>query len=124
MTRREVALSGLQFYARHGAFAHEVRDGQPFVVDLAVAYDFSRASRSNRLADAVDYRNLYDDVRRVLERPSPFRLIEAMAEAIGEEILRGHPELTSVRVRVKKPWAPLGGLSAGAEAFFEADRNP
>lgn len=124
MTRREVTLAGLQFYAPHGAYAHEQRDGQPFVVDLTVAYDFSRAARSNRLRDAVDYRRLYADVRRVMERETPFRLIEAMAETIGREVLGSHGEVTAVRVRVRKPWAPLGGISAGTEALFEMDREP
>lgn len=52
-----------------------------------------------------------------------FRLIEAMAEAIGRRVLASHPEVVSVRVLVRKPWAPLGGLSDGTEALFEEDRD-
>lgn len=122
MTKRHVTLSGLAFYAHHGAYAHEKAVGQPFFVDLTVAYDFSQAAQTDRLKDALDYRRLYREVQAVVEGES-VRLIEKLAEGIGRRLFEAFPQVTFVRVAIKKPWAPLGGLSSYAEAVFEGDRD-
>lgn len=122
MTRRQISLKGLTFHLHHGAYAFEKTNGQPFVVDVDAQYDFGAAAASDALKDAIDYRRLYVCVKDVLEGRH-FRLIEAMSEAVGRELLENFPRLSHVSVRVTKPWAPLGGLSEGTVALFEASRE-
>ena len=111
--KRLVRLVGLTFYARHGAYRYEQQNGQPFVVDLEVTYQAKAGS--DRLAGALDYRQVYAEVARVMEG-EPMRLIEAMAERIGRDVLATFLLVDKVVVRVRKPWAPLGGLSQHTEA--------
>lgn len=122
MTRRQIAMEGLTFHMHHGAYAYEKKNGQPFVVDVLADYDFGPAAASDALKDAIDYRKLYACVKEALEE-RPYRLIEAMSEAVGRAILGRFPRVVRVKVVVRKPWAPLGGLSQGTAATFEADRD-
>ncbi len=115
-------MEGLTFHLHHGAYAFEQKNGQPFVVDVRADYDFEAAAASDALRDAIDYRQLYACVRETLESRH-FRLIEAMSEAVGRSILERFPRISRVEVAVRKPWAPLGGLSQGTAAFFEAERE-
>ena len=72
-----------------------------------------RAGTSDDLAQTVDYRGVYDQVRRVVEGP-PFDLIEALAETIAREVLAANRRARKVIVRVRKPEVQLGGPLAYA----------
>lgn len=111
--KRLIRLAGLTFYARHGAYRYEQQNGQPFVVDLEITYE--GRTGSDRLAGALDYRSVYAQVAAVMEGER-MRLIEAIAERIGRAVLDAFPMVERVAVRVRKPWAPLGGPSAYTEA--------
>ncbi|GAB3989831.1 dihydroneopterin aldolase [Nocardioides marmoraquaticus] len=98
-------VRGLRFTGHHGVFAHERRDGQEFVVDLALDVDSARAAASDDLADTVDYGALTDQVRAVVEG-EPVDLIETLADRIAQACLR--PEgVARVEVTVHKPHAPV-----------------
>lgn len=47
------------------------------------------------------------EVERLL-RQRTFKLIEAAAEGVASELLDRHERLLAVRVRLEKPWAPVG----------------
>ncbi|MHB1505434.1 MAG: dihydroneopterin aldolase [Sulfobacillus sp.] len=111
--KRLIRLAGLTFYAHHGAYHYEQQNGQPFVVDVEITYQAKDGS--DRLADALDYRAVYTVVAKTMEG-EPMRLIEAMAERIGRDVLATFLLADKVVVRVRKPWAPLGGLSQHTEA--------
>jgi len=44
-----------KFFAHHGVFPEERRDGQIFVIDVEVEYDMASAALSDDVADAIDY---------------------------------------------------------------------
>jgi dihydroneopterin aldolase len=67
-------------------------------VDVELEADLSRASRSDRLEDTVDYGPLIATVRSVVEGRS-FRLLEAIAGAIADEVLGVTAGPVTVRVR-------------------------
>ena len=60
-----------------------------------------RAAASDRIEDAVDYRDVVAVVREVSERRA-YRLLEALAAAIADALLERLP-VARVRVRVRKP---------------------
>ena len=100
-----VEVSGLELFAYHGVNADERRDGQRFLFDvwLDVPED---AARSDRIEDAVDYRDVVAVVRAVSDERS-FRLLEALATAVADRILDRFG-VTRVTVRVRKPDVDLG----------------
>ncbi len=107
MTGDRILLEGLEFHGHHGVFAEEARDGQRFVIDLALQVDCRRAGETDALADTVDYGQLYLGIKAIVEGP-PFKLIEALAEAIAQCALND-ARVNEVRVKVRKPQAPLPG---------------
>jgi 7,8-dihydroneopterin aldolase/epimerase/oxygenase len=95
-----VELRGLELVGRHGAMEEERRDGQRFLFDvwLDVRDD---AVASDRLEDAVDYREVLEVVREVSDGRA-YHLLEALAGALADALLRRFPA-ERVRVRVRKP---------------------
>ena len=91
-------LEGLAVFGRHGVLEEERRDGQEFLYDIAL--DVGDAGASDRIEDAVDYREVADCVREVSDGRD-FNLIEALASAITDALLERFP-VRSVRVRVTK----------------------
>jgi dihydroneopterin aldolase len=100
-----VTLRGLRGFGRHGVLPHERRDGQSFVVDVAVALDTRKAAASDDLADTVDYGGLAGRVVAVVEG-EPVNLIETLAERIADVCL-AEPRVEQVEVTVHKPSAPV-----------------
>lgn len=119
---RRIALRGLTFYGHHGAYAHERRLGQPFVVDLELAYDFRPAAQTDDVRDALDYRVAYRIARDIFEGGS-LRLLETLVERAAGALLDAFPQAESVRVVVRKPHAPLGGPAECVEAEASLTRG-
>lgn len=109
-----IRLSGMRFYARHGVQEDERELGQTYRVDVALAYDLSRAARSDALADTIDYGAVFASVRQVVEG-EPRKLIERVAEDVARRLLADTPA-TTVRVRVRKPHPPIAGADVEEEA--------
>jgi FolB domain-containing protein len=98
-----ILISDLAARCIVGVNEDERRAKQDVLINLAVYTDISAAARSDRLEDAVDYRDLRDHVVEMVER-SRYYLLEALAEAIAGVCL-GHPGVSKVLVRVDKPAA-------------------
>ena len=93
-------LAGLELHGHHGALEDERRRGQRFLYDIRLEVAETPAE-TDRLADAVDYREVVAVVRDVSDG-NAYRLLEALAAAVADELLLRFP-VTSVEVRVRKP---------------------
>jgi 7,8-dihydroneopterin aldolase/epimerase/oxygenase len=94
-----VELAGLEVFGYHGVNEDERRDGQRFLYDLEL--EVGEAGSSDRIEDAVDYREVAACVREVSEGRA-FHLLEALAAAVADTLLDRFP-VARVRVRVRKP---------------------
>ena len=104
MTDR-LAITGIECFGHHGVFDAEKRDGQPFVIDLALGLDSSLAAASDDLHDTVDYGSLVTRVKAAVES-DPVDLIETLAQRIADIcLLDGRVEWAEVTVH--KPEAPI-----------------
>jgi FolB domain-containing protein len=65
--RDSIELRGLRFVGTHGALPEEVVRPQPFEVDLELIADLREAGRSDALEATVDYGELCEAVRTVIE---------------------------------------------------------
>ena len=104
-----IYLHGMVFEGRHGVSDEERRELQQIEVDLDIELDLSRPGKTDDLDDTVDYRDLFDVCRRVVEERS-FRLLEGIAEAAAAEILKRFASIETVAVRAKKPGLLLDGV--------------
>lgn len=100
-----ILLSGMRFEGIHGVTDEERLLPQLLEVDLEVSLDLASAAASDSLADTLDYAELVDACRRVVEEGTQ-RLLEAVAGAIADEVV-GRPGVRGVTVRVRKPAVPL-----------------
>jgi 7,8-dihydroneopterin aldolase/epimerase/oxygenase len=104
-----IFVSGLLIHAHHGVMPHEENVGQRFVIDLELAIDLAPAGRSDKLADTASYSAIVDTATRAFTRES-FQLVEAAAGVVAEALLAGFPKVSSVRVTVHKPHAPIAAI--------------
>jgi dihydroneopterin aldolase len=100
-----IELTGLRVRGRHGVFDFERRDGQDFVVDVALEVDVSAAAASDDLADTVDYGVLAQGLAGVVEG-EPVNLLETLAERLAAVCLRDG-RVRAATVTVHKPQAPI-----------------
>ena len=121
MTQDRLSIRGMTFHAHHGLEDHEIENGQRFDIDIEMLFDASIAAKTDHLSDTIDVRKVYKDVKEiVLEKR--FYLIETLAQRVAEGILDRF-KVNEVTVRVRKPVAPLGGLSKGTEIEITRSRK-
>lgn len=102
-----VVLEGLEFHARHGVYETEAALGARFVIDAELHWPF--AGVADELAAAVNYAAAYQAIEQEVTGER-HQLIEVLADRVARRLLRDHPRLEQVTVRVHKPFAPLPGV--------------
>ncbi len=113
MPNDKLRVMGMIFHAYHGLYDGERENGQRFEVDVEMIYNAGKAATTDRIRDTIDVRKVYDHVKQAVT-DHKFYLIEAMSQHIADVLLQGFP-ISAVTVRVRKPFAPLGGLANGTE---------
>ena len=98
-----IELAGVRVFGRHGVEERERTRGQMFLYDVEL--DVPDDALSDRIEDAVDYRNVARCVREVSDGRR-FQLLEALADAIAVELIERFPA-ERARVRVRKPEVQL-----------------
>lgn len=101
----EIKIKGIRGFGHHGLFPEEKKEGQPFIVDVTLHTDLSRAGASDEIGETVDYGAVALRVKSLIETGS-FDLIERLATVIAES-LKEEFSTSSVTVTVHKPHAPV-----------------
>jgi dihydroneopterin aldolase len=96
-----IELRAIELHAFHGVLERERAEGQRFLVDLELDVADPSAAASDRIEDAVDYRDVVAVVVEVVEG-EPHNLLESLAAALARALVARFA-LTRVRVRVRKP---------------------
>ncbi|MEO3948088.1 2-amino-4-hydroxy-6-hydroxymethyldihydropteridine diphosphokinase [Gorillibacterium sp. CAU 1737] len=117
----KMTLTRMQFYGYHGVFPEENKLGQHFYVDLELTLPLSRAGFGDDLNETINYAELYGRVRTIVVDRT-FRLIEALAEHIAQDLLAAYPVLQEVLVRVTKPNPPFEITFAGVSIELRRSR--
>jgi len=100
-----ITVTGVRARGRHGVFERERRDGQQFVVDVALGVDTAPAADHDDLARTVDYATLAERVAAAIGS-DPVHLIETLAARIAAVAL-ALDGVRAVTVTVHKPQAPM-----------------
>ena len=104
-----IFIKGLSIHARHGYLDYEAEVGQRFVIDLELTADIAEASRSDRLSDTVSYANVVATATAAF-RDANYKLVERAAGAVAEAVLTGFPKVSTIKVTVHKPHAPIAAI--------------
>ena len=105
-----VFVRGLEFEGNHGYTAAERRGTRRFRVNLTLELSLSAAAASDRIADTVDYWKV-SEIVVALGTKSTFRLLEALAGAIGAKIQELYPQ-AQVVIELEKLAPPCPGVPA------------
>jgi 7,8-dihydroneopterin aldolase/epimerase/oxygenase len=100
-----VHVRGLEAFGHHGVLDAERELGQRFVVDLDIELAEAVSTRTDALADTVDYASLADAVCALVSGP-PVALLERLAAMIADLVLED-PRARAVTVTVRKPHVAL-----------------
>ena len=118
----QIFLRGMVFEGRHGVSDQERAEPQSIEVDLAVRLDLAPAGVADDLAQTVDYGDLFETCRLVVEEDS-FRLLEGIAERIATDVLAGYARVEALTVTVRKPGVPIDGVLDWAGVSIERGRR-
>ena len=115
-----IFLHGMRFMACHGVLPHEREVPQTFEADVELSLDLREAGETDDLRNTVNYAEVYELIRHVIEG-APKALIEALAEEAAAQILATFPRIRSVTLTVHKPAAPIAGIFADVGVSITRD---
>ena len=120
-TPATIRVEGLSVYAHHGLVAEERSLGQRFEFDVEVDVPHCAACTTDEVADAVAYEAI---AAVVVEVATNFRfsLMEALAEAVCQELLAEFP-ISRVRLAASKPAPSIPHVVARATVVLERTRE-
>ncbi len=111
-------IDGLAIDCCIGVYAWERSIRQRVVLDLRLYGDWRTAAGSDALPDTLDYKAVSDRLIEYVEA-SEFELIEALAEAVAELLLREFA-VRKLRLRLSKPGAVPAAQNVGLQIEREA----
>ena len=115
-------LTGLRVRGRHGVFDFERRDGQDFVVDVALELDTAPAAASDELTDTVHYGELAKALAAVVAG-EPVDLLETLAARLVAVCL-SDARVMAATVTVHKPQAPIPLTFGDVAVKIRRERGP
>ena len=113
-----IFIQKMCFHALHGVMAQERKVGGEYTVDVKVKFDISKAIKTDMVTDTIDYGEIYQTVKKVMEEPSC--LVEHVAGRIAEALFAKFPQAKDIGIRVTKVNPPMGAdcQGAGVELHF------
>ena len=111
MTKDIVFIEDLRIQTVIGVFDWEREITQTISLDLQMAFDISRAVKSDDIVDTLDYKAVSKRLIQFVES-SEFQLVEALAEHCARIVLEEFP-VTWLRLKLSKPGAVRGSSAVG-----------
>ena len=94
-----IELRGIELHGHHGALEDERERGQRFLFDVEL--EVGERGRTDRIEDALDYRDVVACVREISDARA-YHLLEALAATLADE-LAARFSVETLCVRVRKP---------------------
>ena len=109
----KVFIENLEIETVIGIFGWEREVKQIVRISLEMSFDISKAGKSDKIDDALDYKKIGKSIVYLVENSS-FFLVEKMAEEIASLVLK-NKQIEEIKLRVEKPGALRGSKSVGVE---------
>ncbi len=106
-----IFLHDLRIKTIVGIWDWEKKIRQTVSIDLEMGTDIRKAARSDRIEDALDYKQIAKRVQQFVE-DSSYQLVETLAENIAKVVLREF-DVPWIVVKVNKPSAIRGSRDVG-----------
>ncbi|MDF2520843.1 MAG: dihydroneopterin aldolase [Clostridia bacterium] len=105
----KILLKNLSFYGYHGVLEEENKLGQKFIINAVLYVDLEEACSSDSVYDTVNYAEVFEIIQ-YHATIMKYKLIEALAQNIINEIFQKHKRVQEIEITVKKPEAPVNGI--------------
>lgn len=112
----KIIMENMVFYGYHGVLKEEKVLGQKFYIDAELYLDLKQAGKTDDLDHTVSYAMVYETIKNIVTKEN-FDLLEALSHKICGEILLSFEKIETVRLKIKKPSAPV----AGSFDYFAVD---
>lgn len=103
----KIYIEDLEIFANHGVFNEENVLGQKFLISLELDIDLREAGKTDDLAKTINYGELCWAVEEEFKKEN-YNLLEKCSEKVCEYILVKYEQVKGVKIKLKKPWAPIG----------------
>ena len=116
-----VAVENYKLKGKHGVFDFEREKDQPFIVSIWVT--LKEPAKNDEIETSVDYGFLQRTIHDVVARSDSVYMMETLCDKIIE-IVSGHLNVATVRIRIEKPDAPMphnGGLAVVERTWPESE---
>ncbi|MCR4689733.1 MAG: 2-amino-4-hydroxy-6-hydroxymethyldihydropteridine diphosphokinase [Lachnospiraceae bacterium] len=101
-----ICIRGVTFFAHHGVYEEEQKQGQEFVLDAVLYTDLEKAGESDRLEDTTDYGAVALFMVDFLQK-NTYRLLEAASLQVLRATLLAFPGISRIDLVLGKPQAPI-----------------
>lgn len=107
MTVDKIYIEDLEVFANHGVYEEEKKLGQKFLISAEVFIDLQQPGLTDNLNETVNYGLLCCEIEELFTNDI-YDLIEKAAEQVADDILLRYKEIQRIKLKIKKPWAPIG----------------
>lgn len=102
-----IQVNKIKLYAFHGCLEEEAKIGSEYSVDIVIKADLKKSSKTDKLADTVDYVHLNLIVKEEMAIRS--KLLEEVAQRILNRFFKELKMIKKAKVSVAKVNPPIGG---------------
>ncbi len=102
-----IEIRELIIFARHGVYPEENFLGQKFTVSADLYVNTRKAGFSDDLDASVNYGTVCSFMTEFMQK-NTFKLIESCVNRLAYAVLEEFPLIKGLRLKVSKPWAPVG----------------
>lgn len=97
-----IIVEGLKVETVVGCFAWERQILQPLMLDLMISTSLEQASKSDDLADTLNYAEICDLAAEVIQQAAP-ELIEHAARLVLEALFTRFEAIERIQITIRKP---------------------
>lgn len=116
-----IKVNKIKLYGYHGCLAEEAKIGSEYRVDIRVKANLKKSSKTDVLADTIDYVLLNGIVKEEMAIRS--ELLEHVAQRILDRFFKEIPMLQKAKVAVAKINPPIGGNVAEVSVVLSKKRK-
>lgn len=106
MTLTKLSIANFRCYAYHGVDTAEKKLGGQYQIDIDLWYDAGPAIKTDALTNAVNYQNVLYTISDFVNVEN-YNLIETLAGAILEALMREFSMLEEATIRIRKMNVPI-----------------
>jgi dihydroneopterin aldolase len=107
----KINLEGMKFYAFHGVYPEERKNGQLYRVDFSFHTEIEKGSISDSIEDTVDYTSIYKIISEEMNEAS--NLLEHVAVRMNKRLMETFPLIHQTELKLTKLSPPIDGSMDG-----------